>query len=108
MKKICHAFTVDLTSRDGMKDICTGVECKQMVQLTYNIEEITNITFVEGVVLELKDRGAGVLRLDLPKEVLREFRAKGRFHCDKSWQYLPSQIKSGWKSVTPQKLEARR
>ncbi len=93
MKKEGHTFTVDLKSRSDLKDIRIGAEYKPEVQVTGSIGEIRNITFVEGVVLEVTG-SKGMLRLDLPKEVLKEFRAKGRFHRDKKlMQDFPFRIK---------------
>lgn len=72
-----QTFSVVLESKKHVKNIILSDEIHQKVFLEADIGQLEQVKFTEGIVLEVVGT-KGVLRIDLPIEVLRKAVEKPR------------------------------
>jgi hypothetical protein len=72
-----QTFSVVLDSKQQVKNIILSEELHQKVFLEADIGQLEKVKFTEGIVLEVVGT-KGVLRIDLPIEVLRKAVEKPR------------------------------
>jgi hypothetical protein len=72
-----QTFSVVLDSKQQVKNIILSDEIHQKVFLEADIGQLEKVKFTEGIVLEVVGT-KGVLRIDLPIEVLRKAVEKPR------------------------------
>ena len=65
-----HAFSIELKSKEYLKRVTMSNEAGDKVLIEGFLGELEELSFIEGVMLELKGIN-GILRMDLREEELR-------------------------------------
>jgi hypothetical protein len=66
-----HAFSIELNSKDHIKQLTMSKDDKEEVLIEGFLGELGKLSFIEGAMLEIRGK-YGILRMDLREEELRK------------------------------------